>query len=374
MTLAKDRGLVADTASIGSIEHDALYTPRFCRAPVLQWLALLADLMLALRDTMANSIISVDSGSSWMKGYDGNRCIHFEAVVQPVDAGTEGAIEVEGESYLVGREALLWQKDADQKPNTDYDYHGGMLQYIQLCELLRQLGLSSGRQDGLVLSLPYAASTEANTLARIQRHQVVAWRDARGEHRVIFSGVRVCAQGVGALREFQRHATRHEELRQVLLVDIGSLTTDIVAVRRQSATDGWAFVREGCTTWQDISTTVLFETWVDHMNGLPGLGRYPWRYFPLMEKAMLGDLCWPHMGVRISLTKSFVDARRIFAGELWAKLREWCGTALWSQLDRILLTGGGAALLGQAQRFDKRAHVMDIWANVVGQYHHTAGG
>jgi len=317
-----------------------------------------------------SDVVSIDSGSSYLKAYDGTRAVMFEAVAHGLPAaapGAEDAITVDGKRYLVGAAALMYQGNPTQGPNREAGFHGGQSQHVQVCRALAEMGVE-GPRDKLVVSLPYLRAREERCQEAVKRRREFRWTDRSGDHAVTFSRVVVIPQGVGALRLFERE-NPDTPLQQVILIDVGSCTTDVVVVRR--AGHKWAFVEDSCTSWQHVSTTEFFNSWTRRLGSLEGFAAYPWNYFKLMSRVMEGNLTWQHGARKVDLTPYFDEAVRAFSDQLLAEVRNHCSTSLWWECDGIILTGGGAALVSFHPWADERLITMDAWANAKGQFYHA---
>jgi hypothetical protein len=317
-------------------------------------------------------VVSVDSGSSWLKAFNGASDVTFEAVTHELPETappSDSEVRVDGKRYLVGAEALNWQGTPTHEPDRAAGFHGGRSQHVQICRALSRMGVE-GSQEGLVISLPYARSREPRYLEAIQKRHRFVWQEPQGEHSVTFSHIRVVSQGVGALRLFERENPENN-LEQALLVDIGSCTTDVVMVRRAGSPSRWVFVEELCGSWQNISTVEFFQDWKHRLDSLPGFAGYGWNYFSLMRRAMMGRLTWPHLGQQVDISPAFSGAVRAFSAALLDRMQSHCGRMLWHELDAVILTGGGAALVAQEPWDDSRVTMLDSWANARGQYYHT---
>lgn len=323
-------------------------------------------------------VVSIDSGSSYMKAFDGTHSVMFEGVVHRLPAtapGADDALIVDGKRYLVGGAALTYQGNPTQAPCREAGFHGGVKQHVQICRALSAMGIT-GRHDKLVMSLPYLRAREAHCHEAVTRRRDFVWQDRAGAHAVSFGRVVVIPQGVGALRLFEREQPQ-TPLRQVILIDVGSCTTDIVVVRRTGTGVGskWAFVEDSCTSWQHISTTVFFSAWARRLGSLEGFADYAWNYYTLMRRAMDRDLTWQHGARKVDLAPHFEEAVRAFSEGLLAEVRNHCAPSLWLECDGIILTGGGASLVELHPWEDERERLitMDTWANARGQYYHARG-
>lgn len=312
--------------------------------------------------------ISIDSGSSYMKAWDGrSEPVMFPGVVRELFPGEDlaGSVEVDGRRWLVG-DSLLEERGAALAPDRSRWFHGSLEQHVQVCHALGQLG-ASGAFDTLVVSLPYERSTERPFLDAVSRRKRFAWGDDQGEHLVTFENINVMPQGVGAL-QYQREQGA-EAFDTALMVDVGSCTTDLVAIR---STDGkWGFIRDSCVSDQEVSTSLFFELLHREVNRIAGFAGRRFGYYDLMPRLMVeGEPTISHQGELISLAPYVARAKVEFTRRLKDVVRGYA-RSLWDELDQIILTGGGAHCVSLEVWRDPRTQILGPCANVLGQFSMT---
>lgn len=310
-----------------------------------------------------------------MFGPSGER-VSCDAVVHALQAGEDHPrwLGHQDGRYLVGADALGYLRAPTHRPHRERDYHGGERQHIQMCAGLSRLDVR-GHMDTLVVSLPYYYCTlkDADYIGAMKERRKFTWEDAQGTHMVSFDEVVVTPQGVGALWLFQRD-NPDADLQLAILMDIGSNTTDVVVVRRQPG-GAWEFIREACTSWQDVCTTRFYDAWVKELEAEPGLAGYPFHYYGLMGRAREGRWSLRHKADAINLRPSFDRVATQSRRAVLSRLYEFCGSALWHEADKIVVTGGGAALMSADHPWsldDKRILQLDTWANAEGQAYHVS--
>lgn len=307
--------------------------------------------------------ISIDSGSSYMKAYAGGEPLMFPGVVREVFPGEEhpSALTMDGRRWLVGEAAIRERADS-LAPNRERWFHGSPEQHAQICHALARLG-ATGAHGTLAVTLPYGCSTDPAFTAAVSKRSTFEWSDAEGEHVVTFDNIQVTPQGVGALLHHQQSAP---PFAAALMIDIGSCTTDIVAVREEAGE--WRFLRDCCVSDQEASASLFFEMWRREVGRLPGFAGKPLGYYDLMPRLMDGEPFYPLRGEHVSLEASAEKAKVEYTRALKAVVKQCAGPTLWDEIDQIILTGGGAQCVNLDVWGDARTHRLNACANVLGQY------
>lgn len=314
------------------------------------------------------TVVSIDSGSSFLKSYAGDSASMFPALLSRVHHPVErqkGAVTVDGRTYLVGDNAALAQTTYDPSPNIDRGFHGSREQYVQICHVLDELGLD-GEQESLICSLPYREHLDTELRKRITERQVFEWVDHSGRRRSVrFSNVYVTPQGVGALAVYYKE--HGKQVRSATLVDIGSCTVDVVTIRWDARKKDYVFVRGACDSDRTVSAATFKQAWLKRISKIDGLQQREFGYFQLMRMAMDNNFLLPHRGDRIDLRPDFEVIRQEFTEHIIGTVRQTV-KSLWDETEAVILTGGGVELLDLSAWPDDRATKLDVYANVIGQY------
>jgi hypothetical protein len=311
-------------------------------------------------------IISIDSGSSYMKAFDGTARVRFMAIVAEATASASpGDLRTLGDRYVIGDAALGYFTHEPARINASNDYHGSPRQRIQICEALRRLK-ASGAHSMLTLSLPYDLALDSGLDERLRRdYRKFEWEADGKPQCVTFDSVKIAPQGLGALCMSSPDLDPNEPQR-ALIVDIGSYTTDVIAAQRIDGS--WGYVGNLCASWHKHTIGKLFDAWGEEQNKSgERVPDYAWCYFDIMGRAEQGYFHVPYRGQKIPIKESFDIVAGRFRRALMADLAEHCGPRLWDGLTRIVITGGGAQIMNAEPWGDPRVAVLGAWANVEGQ-------
>lgn len=320
------------------------------------------------------SVISIDAGSSQMKAYNGRKTIKFPSVLQrlpPSMPAYRDELLVNGRRWLVGDEAL---REHDAEPHDERDFHGGRDQYVYMCYALAQLG-AEGTYDQLVLSVPYGDGYDSELQRTLTRRKEFSWSQNNKPKAVTFKRVAALPQGVGALRLFQTMTEKRPEL--VTMVDIGSITVDVVTAQFDPRTGEYNYVYRACRSDRALGMAAFKQLWVDkYIHNLRGLQNREIGYHTLMNRAIAwvearkksaeAELFLKHEASRVSIREGYEELCYEFNTRILDLTREVVG-ALWPDLDKILVTGGGAEIL-DLEEWPRHTVKLDVWANVKGQY------
>lgn len=309
---------------------------------------------------------SVDMGSSVTKGAADNgseeALVSFPSVVVPVEAGHPGAIGVDSGWYAVGTDAMRMQREQNTRPQTGAEYHGSDTQRILVCALLRALGVhKQGGVSKLAMGLPYVLTLDADVMGQMTEFcRTFRWRDSDGTEHVVHPDERYLpAQGSGALIKYLA-SNRHDEARLVLVVDVGGQTTDCVA------TELGALVG-ACSQSVGINVYTYFEWLVARIKAEPYAVQRSWDYHDLMDRVRQQRyLVRGNDGRQQNIERCVVQTRHTWTRALQVAVQGNMGSR-WPDVERIVLTGGGAALVDTSV-WRGPITVMDGYANVQGQH------
>lgn len=322
-------------------------------------------------------VIALDSGSSFMKAYAGDQKVRFPAVARVIDDQYDhgDTVAFDGQKYVVGESALQTYTDDWEmlEPATQRGFHGSPEQAAQMCYAMQRLG-ASGNYDVLALSLPYADSQNEDLRNLLKGQQIYEWKDSHGDdHEVHFDKVMIMPQGVGALCVYEAESV--ERPQTLLLVDIGSCTIDIVALRYNEVTGRYLYLHDKSTSRRSLSTTEFYKRWYSRIREMDGMQNLRKGYFELMALAQADErpILLRHGGRMVDITDAYEITRVWFSARLARLLREDMGDKLLDDVETILLTGGGAALVDKHRLDTAQVTVMSVWDNVHGQFSEASG-
>lgn len=309
-----------------------------------------------------------------MKAYMGSKKVQFPAVIRELqNTELEGKeIKVSNRYYLVGDSAATSMNMVIATPHIDPGFHGSSDQYIQMCYALERLGVS-GTMDTLVCSLPYTDSRDRALKKQLRERRAFEWgiidsEDREISRRATFQDVKLVPQGVGAMNQFQsQHAGRP---KVVMLVDVGSCTTDVVSIKINNETGEYDYCHDACRSIENLNVTWFKDQWTTNLESeVRGIRRdKKYDYFGLMQHAIENDFTMQLGDRTIDARPAFDQTRDDFAEKLKPTLRR-VAEDLWYELNTIIFTGGGTYLINFEKFDDRRIEKLDQWSNVIGQYH-----
>ena len=322
------------------------------------------------------SMVSLDSGYAVMKGvqWDGEelRNINFQAIAERCQEKhykeIKHGLKVNGQYYALQESGRLIDSTKIIEPDKKV-FHGSEGQHAQKCWALECLKIENGHHPRLITALPYSDSKDEQLIESIKSNKVFEWENKNGEKRkVSFEEVVVYPQGVGALRLFQ--AVTGIEPKKVSLIDIGSITLDIVSLRRfrnepHSYNVGASgSVREGAGGYS------LFSDLNRRMKDVSGLTEITESYHDISDRVETKDFNITAPGGVIKNVESlYDDSRKEFTLNTLVKSKKIVGNE-WENTDAFILTGGIASCLDIGQWECKgRTYITDNWANSLGQLH-----
>lgn len=326
---------------------------------------------------MTYRVVSVDSGSSCLKMYDGTRRVWQPAVVKELPAAERHTyrdeVLVEGRRYVVGPTARIAHKGKDD-PFLERGYHGSVEQYVQICHGLEQLG-AHGEYDVIYHSLPYTEHQDDAYRRRIKERLVFQWQADGKERTVRFHAAATMPQGVGALRLWQDKTRERDRPAMVALVDLGSCTADFVTVELDERTGDYQYCAGKSISLRAakpgdplINCKRFYDEWLKQITNIDGAQAVAWGYHELMllpVKRQFLVRCGP--GALVDLEPSFQVIADRFTHEVERTIREVLAD-VWPKVDKIILTGGGAELCNLGDFHDSRVERLSVWANAEGQY------
>jgi hypothetical protein len=329
---------------------------------------------------MSSKILSIDSGSSYMKAYCGpDEKIQFPAIVRDLEGNPLSnramQIRVADNYYLVGHTAATSINMAIKTPHIEEDFHGSRIQLVQMCYAMERLK-KVGAMDRLICSLPYSDSLNRDLQRKLLERKTFEWsvRDGDGQEfeRVVeFDHVNIVAQGVGAMQLHvqQSRAKKEPKCRAVMLVDVGSCTTDVVTIQENEETQEYEFCDQACTTIENANVNWFASAWIQNLKtatrNLGEMQKYD--YYSLMRHAIENDFQM-QIGDRVIDAKiAFDQARSDFTDLLKPQVVKAAGDK-WLEVNKIIFTGGGSYLINFDVFHDARIIKLNHWANAEGQF------
>lgn len=311
--------------------------------------------------------VSVDLGSSITKGVinEGEEVgiANFPSIVVPVDQPLRhGCIQVRGQWWVYGGQALLEQRALKTQPQQGAEYHGSLTQRVLTCAALKHLlgGCFYPEVEKLAMGLPYVLVDDAAAMRRMTDFcESFVWSDHDGEHVVSPKEIYLPAQGSGALIQ---HLREHPEDRAglIVVVDIGGQTADCVAQQ-----DGQ--IVRACSRSINVNVLQFFTMLVAHIQQ----DAYPieraWDYHDVMQRLRRrGSVELRGIdGRKKNIDANIAQVRAAWTDRLHAAVSATLG-GRWADVDQLIFTGGGAALV-DTKLWHGKITVMDDMANVRGQ-------
>jgi len=324
---------------------------------------------------MSSKVVSIDSGSSFMKAYAGREKLQFPAIIRelPEDELEGKEIKVENRYYLVGDSAATSLNMVILTPHIHPGFHGSTTQYVQMCYAFERLKVS-GPMDTLVCSLPFSDSRKREIKNKLRERKVFEWAmidkdDRQHERKVVFNEVKIVPQGVGAMNFYQEKKSKARP-RIAMLVDVGSCTTDVVTIKINNETHDYDYCRDACTSIENLNVTWFKDQWTSNIEAeVRGIRKDKnYDYFSLMQHAIEKDFMMQLGDRKFDSKPSYDTTREDFARALLPKLKKNAGQ-IWDDINVIIFTGGGVPLLDFTIFPDReRIAPLDHWANVIGQF------
>lgn len=319
-------------------------------------------------------IISVDSGSSFLKIIAGNHKLSIQTnVLQAAESSVvsyDDEIIVNNKKYYVGETAKNATNKLVEDPAIEAGFHGSEKQYIQMCFAFQQMGVM-GEHDLLVVSLPYSDCKDETLKTKLKERNLFKWKSYIKNEWIdkfaSFKEVKIYPQGIGALRIFTQGLS--EKPKSVCLIDIGSCTSDIITVQLDRRTNDYTYNAHASKSLREISVSDFMRKWSREIKQAPGMKDRKFSYFELSEMAKYNDyninvLSQPKFNSR----PLFEDNKRWFTQEIYRYAKETLGD-LWDGVEQVILTSGGAYLIDETTwECAGRTIKLDEWSNVKGQY------
>jgi hypothetical protein len=257
--------------------------------------------------------------------------------------------------------------------NDNRDLHGGAEQTVELCNCFDALHVQDGNYELLVRSLPYDLARDNKPLRYVlSKQRSFRWTRRGQERSVSFDQVAIVPQGVGAQEMFNRD---NQSLPPVMtIIDVGSYTLDVVTTQLNDGTGQYGYHPASGSKRDDSVSINGFKTRLNTRITNQGV-RQAFGYHELME---LVEKAASQDDYRVYDAGDYVDFRNDFAQlrrELTANVRrvvrhDILTEAMWPKVQAFVLTGGGAELLDlDAWDSHRPPQKMDIFSNVIGQYH-----
>jgi plasmid segregation protein ParM len=301
--------------------------------------------------------IGLNVGYSHTKAIADERVALFPSVVGTLDRArfsierTDGLALLEPREVLVGEEAVLQSRFVNRRE--DRNWIAGEDWYILALAALTELTTASV-EARIVTGLPVAFYDDKQIVIDrlIGEHRVR--RDGRNRQTITVTGVRVVPEPYGCLFDQlwdNRGVTRDAEMAtaHVGIIDIGGKTTNLLSVHRiTEIARQTSSISAGA--W-DVVRSV--REWL-HTH-LPGLEP---RDHALVRAIIAGTI--HYRGEAVDLTAVVAGPAAHLAARVVSEASQlWDGAV---DIDRILITGGGALLVGKhiaAHPEFPHAHIVD---------------
>lgn len=310
-------------------------------------------------------IVSVDSGSSYFKAiFDGKEYCQ-PALISQMPENTEIAdrIRVDDKWMVAGKRAQQ-QLGADApRPDTKDDFHGSMRQQIQMMYAFDQLDVV-GSFEGLILTLPWSDYyTKKDLIKQMKSRNKFEWiSSSREEKKASFSHIYIIPQGTGAFHLFDSEAD--EKPDSVILADIGSCTTDIIALQWDEDDQEYVYRENLSKSLKSVSTGVFMDGLVDEIfKKRPK--RFEVNYHVLDKKIRKNDYTLRDGSTVIDFSEEFEKQKTVFTNLLKESLKAELGQSF-TTADLVLLIGGGPVFL-ENWECQSKTRTYDHMSNVRGQ-------
>ncbi len=316
--------------------------------------------------------LGIDIGYSSVKSVGDDTRASFPSVTGTPEGasfslnGNEAMVLAKPAHVAIGEAAVLQSRFSNRQegrnwidtPDYKYLFYGALAQHTT----------ATRANVDLVTGLPIAFYGDRDKLTDTLRGEHVFQFEGRNAQRLTVDGVRVVPQPFGSLLSVvldARGAIVDNELAlsRVGVIDVGGKTTNLLSVYKLSEVD-YESTSVNAGGWQLVRAV---RQWLaEHYPGADDR-----RDHELAEAIRNGTL--NHYGSPIP---DFTEAVMGYADSL-ARQATATATQLWNggaTLDKILVTGGGALLLGDAiQRQWAHAQVVTspVYANAIG-YHRLA--
>lgn len=319
-------------------------------------------------------IVSVDSGSSFLKIIVGNHIEQVPTFVVPASSTSvvsyDDEIIVDDKRYYVGETAKNATNKMIEDPAIEAGFHGSEKQKIQMCFAFQLMGIM-GDYETLVVSLPYSDCRDDVVKNKLKARNIFKWKayinNEWVDKYVSFKEIKIYPQGIGALRLFT--SDLKEKPKSVCLVDIGSCTSDIISVQLDRRTNDYIYNAQASKSLREISVSDFMRKWAKEIKQAPGMKDRKFSYFELSDMAKHEDFLINILSQpKFNSKPLFQETKKWFTNEIYTHAKEVLGD-LWDGIEQVILTSGGAYLIDESTwDCNGRTIKLDEWANVKGQY------
>jgi hypothetical protein len=185
-------------------------------------------MFLTLHGGFMSRIVSVDSGSSFLKIVAGNHKLSVQTnVLQASESSVvsyDDEIIVNDKKYYVGETAKNATNKLIEDPAIEAGFHGSEKQYIQMCYAFQQMGIM-GEHELLVVSLPYSDCRDDAIKSKLKERNVFRWKAFIKNEWVdkvaSFKEVKIYPQGIGALRFYTHNLSKPKTEKSGRVAGVG---------------------------------------------------------------------------------------------------------------------------------------------------------
>jgi len=322
----------------------------------------------------AQYVVSMDSGHSVMKGatWDGGNLVRssFQAIAEPVQEQqameVDYAIQVDGVWYAMQESGRLIDSSKEIQL-AHSSFHGSTGQTAQMCWFFEKNNIF-GKQLYLIISVPYSDSKDKLLIEKLKSRRVFEWTSQNGESRnVEFEEVIIYPQGVGALRFFQAYTGLGP--KKVSMIDIGSITLDIVSLRKFNTDAPYKYnvgasgsIREGA------AGKSLMDDSLSRIRDINGLTNVTESYHDISDRMQYKEYKITSPGGVVRDVEGVINQSR---KEFTLNSVKRCKGIInhdWENTDAFILSGGISLVLDLAQwECRGRTYLTSPWANTLGQ-------
>ena len=332
---------------------------------------------------MSVKVVSFDSGHSMFKGamWDGNEVYRysFQAIAEKCVSLEQAKelkhkIKVGNQWWGVQESGRLIDAGRTIEPETKI-FHGKEKQIVQMCWALEQL--KAFNLDSpiplVIVSLPYKDARDKDLVDLIISQKQLEWsvldengNEIKRKQNIAKKGI--YAQGNGALRLFQFFTNINP--KRATMIDIGSITLDVVSVRRFKSNDSFEYNNgaSGSVRENTGGYYLLNKLWAPKIRQTAGLTQFRESYFDLSDRIEDGDfsVTIAH-GEKKDLRPSYNESRNQFTRDI-QKQSKFIVKNEWDYSDVFILSGGiSKALDFTVWDCKGRTYLTDEWANCLGQ-------
>ena len=323
---------------------------------------------------MEELILVIDSGSSFMKAiFNKSLETYVEhslvAKLLPNSKQKERiwALGDDGLEawYVAGKKARIQLSDLQVEADIKNDFHGSNRQLIQIMYAMQKLDIPE-KIDTLVLSIPYSMYFEDDpALKKMSERKVYKWKDSFGNDRKVeVKHVIVIPQGTPAQKfyEYKFGSLPNE----VISVDVGSSTTDVICLIKDSDTGEYDYRESQCKSFKDKCCINYFVSIIIDKIQTKVHGKLNTDFLSIIDKINRKEFYIQYESTVINFEQEYLKAKEEFTEILSDTLTQDLGKT-WTSAEKVLLNGGGESFLVDHKWNCKGRTVrLGMFANLIG--------